>query len=133
MRAGLWLSALVVISGCNRNRTPEPQGRTEEATEPAAASATGPSSEAPPEPSAAHGQQATWTDPAVWKRVPSTSPMRMATYRVPRADGDREDGEVSVFHFGATGGGDVKSNLDRWEKQFSDVDKGSIRQTERKA
>ena len=57
--------------------------------------------------------------------------MRLATYRVPKADGDREDGEVSVFHFEPGKGGDVKSNLERWEKQFSDVGKSNIRQNEK--
>ena len=72
-----------------------------------------------------------WTDPAVWTRVPSNSTMRLATYRVPKTDGDREDGEVSVFHFGPGKGGDVKANLERWEKQFSDVAKANVRQNEK--
>jgi hypothetical protein len=57
--------------------------------------------------------------------------MRLATYRVPKADGDREDGEVSVFHFGPGKGGDVRANLERWEKQFSDVAKANVRQNEK--
>jgi hypothetical protein len=70
-------------------------------------------------------------DPAVWTRVPSNSSMRLATYRVPKTDGDREDGEVSVFRFEPGKGGDVKANLERWEKQFSEVGKGNTRQTEK--
>ncbi len=57
--------------------------------------------------------------------------MRLATYKVPKADGDRDDGEVSVFRFAPGKGGDVKANLERWEKQFSDVAKSSIRQNEK--
>lgn len=57
--------------------------------------------------------------------------MRLATYKVPKTDGDREDGEVTVFHFAPGKGGDVKSNLERWEKQFSDVSKSAARQNEK--
>lgn len=51
--------------------------------------------------------------PAAWELTP-TKPMRLANYRVPKADGDPEDGEVSV----AIAGGDVESNVNRWIKQF---------------
>lgn len=44
--------------------------------------------------------------------------MRAATYRVPRAAGDREDGECAVFYFGAGQGGSVEANLKRWIAQF---------------
>lgn len=44
--------------------------------------------------------------------------MRAATYRVPRAAGDAEDGECAVFFFGAGQGGDVDSNIKRWIAQF---------------
>lgn len=57
--------------------------------------------------------------------------MRLATYRVPKASGDAEDGELAVFYFGPGQGGDVGANLDRWKRQFSDVKKDDVRQTER--
>ena len=57
--------------------------------------------------------------------------MRLATYRVPKAAGDPDDGELAVFYFGKGKGGDVESNLDRWKGQFSDVKKDAVRQTER--
>ena len=47
--------------------------------------------------------------------------MRLATYLVPRENGDPEDAELAVFHFPGGQGGDVEANLSRWEKQFSDT------------
>jgi len=58
--------------------------------------------------------------------------MRLATYRVPKAASDPEDGELAVFYFGPGQGGDVGSNLDRWKRQFSDVKKDDVRQTEQR-
>ncbi len=44
--------------------------------------------------------------------------MRIATYRVPRAPGDKEDGEVAVFYFGPGQGGSVDANVERWFAQM---------------
>jgi len=40
--------------------------------------------------------------------------MRIATYRVPRASGDTEDGDVSV----SQAGGSLEANIARWKGQF---------------
>jgi hypothetical protein len=40
--------------------------------------------------------------------------MRKETYRIPRAAGDAEDGELSVSH----AGGSLEQNLKRWAAQF---------------
>ncbi|MCW5981431.1 MAG: hypothetical protein KIT09_25320 [Bryobacteraceae bacterium] len=58
-----------------------------------------------------------WTAPAGWKAQPQR-PMRAATYVVPRAAGDAEDGECAVFYFGAGQGGGVDANVKRWIAQF---------------
>jgi hypothetical protein len=58
-----------------------------------------------------------WTAPAAWKSQPQR-PMRAATYAVPAAAGDKEDGEVAVFYFGAGQGGGVDANIQRWVSQF---------------
>ena len=58
-----------------------------------------------------------WTAPAAWKSQPQR-PMRAATYAVPAAAGDKEDGEVAVFYFGAGQGGGVEANIQRWVSQF---------------
>lgn len=44
--------------------------------------------------------------------------MRAATYTVPKAAGDSEDGECAVFYFGPGQGGGVDANIQRWTGQF---------------
>jgi hypothetical protein len=58
-----------------------------------------------------------WTAPAAWK-AQAQRPMRAATYTVPKAAGDPEDGECAVFYFGAGQGGGVNENIRRWIGQF---------------
>ena len=60
--------------------------------------------------------------PKSWTRVPATSEMRAAQYRVPRAEGDAEDAELVLFFFGPGQGGGVQQNLDRWYGQFEQTD-----------
>ena len=43
--------------------------------------------------------------------------MRLTQFRVPAAQGDREDAELIVFNFG-DGGGGVEANIRRWIDQF---------------
>jgi hypothetical protein len=62
----------------------------------------------------------TWEDPAGWPREAKQRMMRKATYKVPRAAGDSDDGELAVFYFGAGQGGGLEDNVQRWIKQFSD-------------
>lgn len=62
------------------------------------------------------------TPPAGWKVQPTTSAMRKAQMLLPRAEGDAEDGELIVFHFGAGGGGGVQANIERWVGQFQGAD-----------
>jgi hypothetical protein len=61
----------------------------------------------------------TWTAPANWKSQ-GERPMRAATYTVPAAAGDKEDGECAVFYFGQGQGGDVNANIQRWLGQFQE-------------
>jgi hypothetical protein len=58
--------------------------------------------------------------PATWEEVPPASSMRRAQYRLPRAAGDAEDGELAVFD--ASIGGTVKDNMDRWRSQLVRAD-----------
>ncbi|MBX3226565.1 MAG: hypothetical protein KIT84_32100 [Labilithrix sp.] len=55
-----------------------------------------------------------WTVPPRWQQMPNTSSMRIATYRVPRAEGDAADADVSVTQ----AGGSLDANIDRWIGQF---------------
>ena len=59
-----------------------------------------------------------WTTPPSWKAGPAR-PMRAATYTVPAAAGDKEDGECAVYFFGAGQGGTVDANIKRWTGQFA--------------
>jgi hypothetical protein len=59
----------------------------------------------------------TWTVPKDWTAGPGSA-MRVATYRVPHAPGDKEDGEVAVFYFGPGQGGSVDANVERWFAQM---------------
>jgi hypothetical protein len=56
-----------------------------------------------------------------WLEEPVTSRMRAAQYRVRRAEGDAEDAELVVFHFGGSAGS-VEDNLTRWFAQFQQPD-----------
>lgn len=58
--------------------------------------------------------------------------MRKATYIVPRATGDTEDGELAVSYFGPGQGGSIEANVDRWVKQFKDVPAERVRREDRK-
>lgn len=59
--------------------------------------------------------------------------MRKATYEVPRADKDLEDGECGVFYFGPGMGGTVDANIDRWVKQFKDLPPEKVKRADRSA
>jgi hypothetical protein len=58
-----------------------------------------------------------WSAPAAWK-AQAQRPMRAATYVVPAAAGDKEDGECAVFYFGPGQGGGIDANIQRWISQF---------------
>jgi hypothetical protein len=63
-----------------------------------------------------------YATPKTWQRVPAVSDMRAAQFRLPRAPGDTDDGEVVLFFFGPGQGGGVQGNLDRWYAQFEQPD-----------
>jgi hypothetical protein len=58
-----------------------------------------------------------WTAPESWK-AQGARPMRAATYGVPAAPGDKEDGECGIYYFGQGKGGSVDDNMKRWIGQF---------------
>ena len=65
------------------------------------------------------------TAPPAWKPRPSTSPMRVAEFVVPRAAGDPEDAETIVYFFGGSGGS-VDANIERWVGQFQTESGGPV-------
>ena len=54
--------------------------------------------------------------PAGWVEEGGSRPMRIATVKLPRVEGDPEDGELSVS---AVGGG-LEQNIERWRGQFQE-------------
>jgi hypothetical protein len=60
--------------------------------------------------------------PHEWNRVPASSELRAAQYRLPRAPGDAEDGELVLFFFGKGKGGSADDNLTRWYGQLTEPD-----------
>ncbi len=69
-----------------------------------------------------------WKAPARWQAMPSTSSMRLATYRVPHAPGDAEDPEMSVMQAGGT----VDANVQRWIGQFDAEGQKTAKRTTKK-
>ncbi len=69
-----------------------------------------------------------WKIPARWQSAPNVSPMRLATYRIPRAAGDTEDGDLSITQAGGT----VDANAARWIAQFDEASQKTAKRTTRK-
>lgn len=66
--------------------------------------------------------------PAAWVSEPSSSSMRVAQYRLPRAAGDGEDASLIVYYFGQGQGGSAQANLDRWIGQMEQPGGGSSKE-----
>lgn len=58
-----------------------------------------------------------YTAPDTWQQEPVRGPLRVDQYRLPRAPGDAEDAELTVF--GSNIGGGVEANVQFWRGQFS--------------
>jgi hypothetical protein len=63
----------------------------------------------------------TFTTPDGWRQSPGGSPMRVAEFALPRADGDAEDAQLIVYYFGGQGGS-VDANIERWVGQMQQAD-----------
>ena len=61
----------------------------------------------------------TFTRPANWEWVETTSSMRKAQLKVPDAKG-KAGADVIFFHFGKGDGGGTKANVERWLGQFKE-------------
>ena len=74
--------------------------------------------------------------PSGWVEQTPRSRMRQAQFALPRAGGDSEDGELTVFYFGMGQGGSTDANISRWIGQVgqpdgsSSRDKAKIRQSQ---
>ena len=52
--------------------------------------------------------------PEGWTVEKSTSEMRLAQYKLPKAEGDGEDALLALFYFGPGQGGTPQANIERW-------------------
>src|SRR3977135_3797838 len=63
--------------------------------------------------------------PEGWVKEQPTSAMRVAQYKLRKVEGDSEDAALVVYYFGATQGGAVQANIDRWVAQMQQPDGSS--------
>ncbi|MFO0679139.1 MAG: hypothetical protein U0169_21610 [Polyangiaceae bacterium] len=66
-----------------------------------------------------------WKAPATWTKAENPSPMRKATYKIPKAAGDDADAEMSITQVG----GGLEANIERWAGQFEGGAKDTKRST----
>src|SRR4249920_3351365 len=52
--------------------------------------------------------------PDGWTTEKSSSSMRVAQYKLPKVEGDKEDASLVLYYFGANQGGTAQANIDRW-------------------
>jgi hypothetical protein len=62
------------------------------------------------------------TTPADWKEETPTSTMRAYQFKLPKADGDKEDAELALFFFKGGGSGTLEANLKRQTAKFQPAD-----------
>jgi hypothetical protein len=127
-----WFAVVCLALSCKKDPEPPtvPPPLPPPSTAPAAPAAPPIDSLTPP---AALPIAVTWEDPPAFPRVPGNNPMRKATYKVPKAKGDAEDGELAVFYFGPTMGGSIDDNVNRWVKQFSGIKPDDVKRADREA
>src|SRR5215213_8246077 len=63
-----------------------------------------------------------FTIPAGWVEEERTSSMRVAQYRLPKAQSDTEDASLILYYFGQGQGGSTAANIDRWVGQLKQAD-----------
>ncbi len=60
--------------------------------------------------------------PEGWREEKPNSNMRVAQYKLPKAEGDNADAELVVYYFGQGQGGSAQANIDRWLNQMQQPD-----------
>src|SRR6185295_5719313 len=63
-----------------------------------------------------------YTVPAGWQEEKPNSNMRVAQYKLPKAEGDSADAELVLYYFGQGQGGSKQANIDRWLNQMQQAD-----------
>jgi hypothetical protein len=69
--------------------------------------------------------------PAGWVEEERSSSMRVAQYKLPRAESDTEDASLVLYYFGKDQGGTPAANVERWASQIKQADgkKPSVTET----
>ncbi len=130
------LLGVSLLAGCGKNESPvasSPPGSS-----PAPLAPTGQAA-VPPAPAPGRPVKQAWAPsgdpklarfagytapkPAAWLDQPPQGAMRVAEYVVPGRDGHNA-AQIAVFHF-VGDGGDVESNIARWEGQFKPAEDGT--------
>jgi hypothetical protein len=68
--------------------------------------------------------------PAGWVEEQRSSSMRVAQYKLPRAEGDTEDASLVLYYFGKGEGGTAAANVERWASQMQQADGSKAKITE---
>jgi hypothetical protein len=63
--------------------------------------------------------------PEGWMTEKTSSSMRVAQYKLPRVEGDKDDGSLVLYYFGSNQGGTAQANIDRWIGQMQQTDGSS--------
>ncbi len=121
----LIVGVVALLSGACNNASQD--------TAPAAGSAAGTATSAPPNTSApvdSGGSQVqaaglAFTLPTAWTRQQPSSSMRAVEAEIPGSAGS---GQLAVFFFGPGGGGSVDANLDRWTAQMAEPKSAPVRE-----
>ena len=97
------------VVACDKPAEPTPTASPERAAAPSP-TPNAPAKEAAP----ARPTEVVYEAPAGWQKAENPNPMRKATFKIPHAEGDAEDAELSVSQAGGT----VDANVQRWAGQF---------------
>ena len=68
-----------------------------------------------------------FTVPAGWVEEERSSSMRVAQYRLPKAEGDAEDASLVLYYFGQGQGGSAAANIERWVGQMQQADGSAVK------
>lgn len=124
-------AALAVASlsiACSKPSEPQPDPATPSRAPSPSPTGAGAAAAAPKPGAPAGPTEIAWEAPAAWQKAENPSPMRKATYKIPRAQGDAEDAELSI----SQAGGSVDMNVKRWVSQFETTGPDATKRSERK-
>jgi hypothetical protein len=80
-----------------------------------------------PGPAAAQKSSLKFTVPAGWVEEERSSSMRVAQYKLPKAETNTEDASLILYYFGQGQGGSTAANVERWVGQMKQADGSSAK------